>query len=223
MTKVKVIIFDFDETIYQGKEVFGDKWTSACVDLINHFFKNLNQDQKKSLYAKYEVPYQFDRNLLKEKPAKYCLKILLGEGYTIQHWIDYWENHLFSEDWSLVTNVISNQMLSSLAKEYKLYIVSASLEQQIKHHAEKLNIDLSMFSGIFSNFRARLEKGTKKDYYYQLIMEKENALPEECLVIGDSYESDLVPAVNLKMHVLHVNQINWDYEIITQKIKEIQN
>ena len=179
MKKLKAIIFDFDETIYQGKEVFGDKWTSACVDLINYFFKDLNQEEKKTLYAKYEVPYQFDRNILKEKPAKHCLKILLGEGFTIKDWIDYWESHLFSEDWNLVTNTISNELLSDLAKEYKLYIVTASLEGQIRHYAEKLNIDLSLFCEIYSNFRARLEKGTKKDYYYQLIMEKEDALPEE--------------------------------------------
>lgn len=222
MRKLKVLIFDFDETLYQGSEVFGDKWSQACVDLIDHFFSDLNLEQKRELFKKYEIPYNFDRNYLKEKPAKYCLKILLGEGYTIDDWINYWSTHIYSEDWSLVTNVISNDLLKILSENYKIYIVTASLRESIEHYSKMLNIDISLFSEIYSNFVPRLKNGTKKDYYYDMIMKKEQALSEECLVIGDSYESDILPAVMLGMHSLHVDNQNWDYTNITKRILELE-
>ena len=60
MKKIKIIIFDFDNTIYQGENTFRDHWTKACVKLIDHFFKSMTEKEKRKLYKKYDVPYKFN-------------------------------------------------------------------------------------------------------------------------------------------------------------------
>lgn len=223
MSKTKVLIFDFDATIYQGEHIFGEKWTQACVDVINHYFSHLNETEKRALFVKYNIPFNFDARVLEGKPAKYCIQILVGEGYTVSDWTNYWNEKPFSEDWSLVTNIISNDMLKELSEKYKLYIVTNSYLSFVENYCKNLNIDSSVFSGIYSNSTTRLEDNTRKDYYYKIILDKENVEPQECLVIGDSYESDLVPALELGIHTLFVDNMSWDYNNINTKLDELNS
>ncbi len=221
MSKTKILIFDFDATIYQGEHIFGEKWTQACVGVINYYFSHLTESEKRELYAKYDIPFNFDTSILKEKPAKYCLEILVGEGFTAADWTNYWHMYPFSEDWSLVTNIISNDMLKELSEKYKLYIVTNSYLSFLENYCKELNIDTSVFSGIYSNSTTRLGDNTRKDYYYNIILKKENVLPEQCIVIGDNYEADLVPAIELGMHTLFVDNMSWDYNNINKKLQEL--
>lgn len=223
MSRIKVIIFDFDDTVYQGEKIFDERWTKACILAINHFFKKLNDNQKKALFEKYDVPYNFDKNLLKEKPGMYCYKILTGEGVTIDQWIDYWETNLYSEDWSHVNNVISNELLNKLSQQYKLYIVTNSLNAHVMHYCKELKIDTTHFNKIYSNYKTRFESNTTKDFYYKMILEETKVLPKECLVIGDSFEHDIIPANQLNMETLHINYNKYDFNEIFIKLDLLNN
>lgn len=221
MKKIKLIIFDFDNTLYQGEKTFRDHWTKACIKLIDYFFKDMTENEKRQLYKKYNVPYQFNEDVLKEKPGIHCYRILTGEGYTIEDWLNYWSENVYLENWDYITKTVDNQMLKDLQKDYALYIVTNSPTKQIKAYAKELNIDLSVFKHIYANFETRWRSGTTKEVYYKDIIQKEQILPKECLVIGDSYSSDLRPAIELGMNTLLVDSQEWDYNNIYLKLNDL--
>ena len=158
---------------------------------------------------------------MSERPAMDCYKILSGEGYTIEDWLNYWSENVYLENWDYVTKTIDNKLLKELEKEYNLYIVTNSPTKQIEAYAKELNIDLSVFKHIYANFETRWRSGTTKEIYYKDIIKKEQILPKECLVIGDSYSSDLEPAIMLGMNTLLVDNQNWDYNNINLKLEEL--
>ena len=72
-----------------------------------------------------------------------------------------------------------------------MYIVSNSLETSVRANMAFLRIEPSFFKDIISN----KENSKKKEY--ENIIKREGILPNELLVIGNSYSSDILPALEI--------------------------
>ncbi len=171
---IKVVIFDFDDTLYSG--VDWTPWNEFCVKALNYFFKNENF------------------NDIKDLSDEYIVKKLIENKKNVNVWLDYREHNECPVDLSNC-KVTSNSTLSKFAEKYKIYIVSNSTLKEINETSKQLNIDLSLFSGIYIN---KFENGqTSKKFIYQEIIQKENIKPEELFVIGNSEKNDISPAIEI--------------------------
>ena len=96
--------------------------------------------------------------------------------------------------------IFPQELLEKLSKKYKLIIVSNSAEENIKFVSKNMGIDLKYFKEIISN-QFKKEDLTKA-YNLKKILKKENVLPSQILMVGDSYKYDLKPARELGFRTL---------------------
>ena len=95
--------------------------------------------------------------------------------------------------------------IKELKKYAKLYLVSNSPVSYIESNSKSHGFDTSIFDGIYSN-QFNAEDVTKFDVY-KTIQEKENAMPENVFVVGDSEENDMKPAKRLGFNTLLVKEL----------------
>lgn len=103
------------------------------------------------------------------------------------------DNHLF---------VGTIEILEYLAEKYQLHIITNGFEEV--QHLKLLN------SGIKDYFRSITtseEVGLKKPHpsVFNAAMKKASAAPQKSIMIGDSFEADIVGANNAGMHTLFFN------------------
>lgn len=186
---VKVVIFDFDDTLYYG--VDWSFWYQRVKDFFDVHFSHLSPEEKTKLLAEFHVEYEcmtdFD-----------VCQILIAKEGNAAAWLSYRESFPLSEEEKNAT-VVPQETIEKFRCDGKvsLYIVSNSRLKEIYNFADEMGMDLSIFKHIYVNeFN---ENDLSKRKYYQQIMEAEGVQPKEVLVIGDSYQSDILPAKKLHM------------------------
>lgn len=187
MKTKKVIIFDFDETMYFSsniKQYYVNYIKSTLLKL-----SSLTEEKALELMEKYgfmsggEERVSFGKN---------CLKF----GVTPEQWNDYRIDNFFQIDYENA-EVLDNDVYRQLAKKYKLYITSNEVYENIVYKANKLNIDLTPFTIVApTKNNVRDGKFSKQNAYQQIIAEN-NVQPNEVMVFGDRYNVDILPLENL--------------------------
>ena len=193
--KVKIFIFDFDNTLYYGFN------SDYLKEVYNNFFQNhfsrLSESERKNLLYKY-----LKRGNIKSSYD--IIKILIGEEGSANAWLDFRKKcslNLREEEKNV--KVVSNAELQKFYEQAKrlggnLYIVSNSVQEAIKAFCDYHNIDLSIFKNIYTNNFVDLDFSKKK--YYEKIMSENGVSPSEVMAIGDNYKNDIFPAKKLKMN-----------------------
>lgn len=222
MKKIKTIIFDFDKTLYLGEKVFTDRWVKYCNDLLKHYFSHLTEQEYKELFTKNNVPYMLECIQKDFLVSDYAKRIFLNEGYNVEDWINYLHTNVYEDNYDYVTKVMPNEMIKELSSEYTLYIISNSPVVQVEAFAKSLGIDLSPFKQVYTNFLTRNRENSEKDMYYNIILEREGIAPQECVMVGDSYEHDIVPSINLGLHTIYIDNQNYDYNDIMVKLNQLE-
>ena len=149
--EVKVVVFDFDDTLYSGVNWLN--WELYCKEAVSVLFKSLDLKKYKKVHKSVEKKEFSDEEIVKQ---------LIKYNLDIQTWIEYRENNKCEIDYSNC-NVVDNKILKMLAEKYHLYIVSNSTLKEIYEISNNLNIDLSLFKGIFEN-KFDNNNISKKDY-----------------------------------------------------------
>lgn len=191
--KVKVFIFDFDDTLYYGLN--WDFWTKILQNYFNNHFSYLTDKEKVSLCQKviHKNNVECDEDL--------CRMLIYVDG-TCQNWREYRQTLPLDEEEKNVTLIDREELLKFVKqardKNGGIYIVSNSTQGDIKKFCEYHNFDLSIFDAVITN-DFKTADSTKEEIFKQL-MYKHNVKPDEVLVIGDSYKHDIIPAKNLKMN-----------------------
>ena len=91
------------------------------------------------------------------------------------------------------------ETLPVLKKRYALALVSRGIERIQRLKVDKAGIDAKLFSDVIVTLN--YDKG---DAYQKLLL-KQKCLPREALVVGDKYDSDLLPAKKLGMATVFMN------------------
>jgi FMN phosphatase YigB (HAD superfamily) len=112
-------------------------------------------------------------------------------------------------DWSRVAAMRNAyQTLKSIAAKSQIYIATNaadSTESEIQAAFEK--VDLAQFiSGYFCRANLGLSKGSKAFYFK--IAEKLDLQPSSMIMVGDSLERDIVPAIEAGLDVIWFNHKN---------------
>lgn len=110
------------------------------------------------------------------------------------------------------------ETLDYLYGKYKLHIITNGFEE-VQH----LKLNNSGIKNYFKTVTTSEEVGLKKPHpsVFQTAMTKAAALPQKSIMIGDSFEADIVGAQNSGMHTLFFNNRNEVVNKIYPSIKEL--
>jgi FMN phosphatase YigB (HAD superfamily) len=197
MSKIKVIIFDFDGTLYCGEDFkYFPYYNKNAVESI------LDSEKLKLFSEKYKDYYK--------QPNHKVAELLEKEFGMAKDFVSYERTHLYPLDLENITH-INWDFLYELAQKIPLVIVSNSKLEHQKFYLNQFGLDLNIFSDFYENtFDTENGKG---DYYAEVI-KKYNCRAEEVLVIGDNYEPDILPAIKLGMVAYHIKNINQVKDVI---------
>lgn len=181
---IKVVVFDFDDTLYSG--IDRKPWIRFCKKAIKELLSNYQNTERKYIQTFINQGDFSDKNMI---------GLLRHFGLTEQDWFAYKKTHKVIGNAFKNCKVVSNEVLKQFANAFVLYIVSNSTKEAVLKNCEKLNINAALFKNVLTN--AFREDGGSKAYLYKEILVKENILPEELFVIGNSLHSDVQPAFEI--------------------------
>ncbi|MBE7073476.1 MAG: HAD family hydrolase [Clostridiales bacterium] len=184
---LKVIIFDFDETMYYSsniKQFYVEYIKKTLRSLTKHSDEKILELMKENGFTSGgETRVSFGKN---------CLKF----GVTPQQWNAYRIDNFFQIDYDNA-EVVNNDILKELSDVYKLYIVSNEIYENIEFKAKKLGIDLSPFTLVAPKKCNVLDNKFSKQDAYQNILDENDVSAKQAMVFGDRYNVDILPLENL--------------------------
>lgn len=191
---LKVIIFDFDNTLYDNIECKQD-WRDVVLKKVEGFLSFLPDEERKSLmnkYGLYDTKGRFFEKLLRLFSAE-------NMPFSTKDFRELSSTFIFDADWSK-TKTLSNDFLNSLSKKYTLYILSNSSESVVKYFCEKLGIDMSCFKKIVQNRFDSKDFSKKPDFLD--IISQEGISASQAVVVGDSEYYDIQPAKEIDANTI---------------------
>ena len=206
--KIKVIIFDFDETMYTSSTI-----KEYYVKYIKQTLTDLTSLSEKEILTLMEK-YGFMSNG-KERISfgKNCEKF----GVTKEHWNNYRIDNFFQIDYkNAVTS--NNEIYEKLSKLKKLFIVSNEVKENLVYKAHMMNIDLKPFTIYAPLKKDVLTYKSNKEDCYKKIIEECQVSPDEVLVIGDRYNVDILPLENLGGHGILINNAKQIEDIFKENV-----
>ena len=201
---IKVIIFDFDDTLYMDQS--WEHWSKYVENFFFSVFKS--EDKVKEILQKYNITYLTN--------GMNIALALIDEMGSAKSFIKYQTQNIYKHDYIKVTN-ISNDDIAKLKEKYALYIVSNSVKKYVLWHLKLFGINKKYFKKIYQN--NFLVKDSTKAYAYKKILKREKVMPEKVLVVGDNYENDIAPALELNMQGAHVHSLEETQNIINKLLK----
>lgn len=199
--EIKVIIFDFDDTLYNGQ--VWENWGKHTKKYVCSNFENPDD-----IFKKYD--------LTSNSNWTSYVKMTIAEKGTSKPCYDYQMNNVCELNLSNAVAVDSNR-LRELSKKYQLFIVSNSSMTHLNYYSEKMGIDLKCFTGIFDN-QFKPENLTKT-LRYQEIIDTYKLKPDSILVLGDNPKNDIEPAIAMGMNGECVRNLSETYQIFDELLK----
>lgn len=210
INQLKAIIFDFDETMYSSdtiKEEYQEYIKRTVMSLSNH-----NEAETMKLMKEYGFLSDGNERV---SFGKNCDKF----GISKECWDNYRVNNFFKINFNNA-KVVNNDLYKELSKICKLYIVSNEIKNNIIFKAEKLNIDLSNFTKIYApTIETMHNYHTKMDNYLN-IGEVLSCNSDEMCVIGDRYNVDILPMLEIGGKGLLISNVDEISTFIKKSIND---
>ena len=193
MNKIKVVVFDFDNTLY--KNVTFDDWKSYCNNAMRVLLKFLTKEQIESVIVNQ-----------KNYSDIAIIQTLKAYGISYQLWLDYRNNNLRNCDISMA-EVVNNNTLKEFSNKYILYIATFNTKKHVESVSKKLGLNLSLFKDIITPDYEK--ESSEKELMYTKIAQKENVKPSELFIIGDNATTDIEPMIKIGGNGQVVNSVNF--------------
>jgi len=220
MDNIKHIFFDLDHTIWDfdknSKETLGEIFVE--LELGNHvqsfdrFLKKYKEINKRywNLYRQNLVT----KEQVREGRFRDTLNFFNIENYNE---LSDELSHQYVTLGPTKTNLFphAHQVLAQLNKEYEMHIITNGFVEV--QHVKLQNSDLKKY---FDVIVCSEETGKKKPHkdVFNLALQKAGTIPEESVMIGDSYEADIIGAQRSGMKAIWFNPNN---EIAKKPVPEI--
>jgi putative hydrolase of the HAD superfamily len=191
---IKIILFDLDGTLYKSTEVY-QKFAEAAYHTYAKI-KNTTVDEAK------QVLEQKRDEMKREKgyAVPYTLA-LLSFGIPIEEW--HRENiNFFNAGDFLKEDQNLKDILGILKKRYKIGVFTNNNKIQTERILKAIGI-YELFDYIFTYETFKLIKPDPK--IFKMVLKTLNLKPEECLMVGDRYYVDLLPAKEQGMEIYEVS------------------
>ncbi|MGQ9465175.1 MAG: HAD family hydrolase [bacterium] len=190
---LKVIIFDLDGTLYKSPEIY-QKFAEAAYYTYAKLRKTTIEQAKSILETRRE---EIKRQ--RGYPVPYTLA-LLSLDIPIEAW--HKENIKFFDPGKyLQPDIQLKRILKELKIVYQLAVLTNNNRIQTDRILRALGIK-DLFSHIFTYETFKLIKPNLE--IFRQVIQKLNLRPEECMMVGDRYDVDLVPAKEIGMQIFEV-------------------
>ncbi len=190
---LKVIIFDLDGTLYTSAEVY-QKFAQAAYHTYAKLKKSTIEQAKEILEKRRE-------EMKKERgyAVPYTLA-LLSFGIPIEEW--HKENiKFFNAGDFLMKDEVLKKILTKLKEKYKLAVFTNNNKIQTERILKALGIE-KLFDYIFTYESFELIKPNPE--VFKKIIKELKVKPNECMMVGDRYYVDLLPAKEQGMEIHEV-------------------
>ena len=192
---IKRVIFDIDNTLIPWKEEYYNEINNVLDELkVEHTEQDYIEIKK--AFGEYENEYYtFDRKLMmnfinnytkKNYPEEFIYKVTKKWANCVPEKID--------------ANII--KLLEYLKTKYELVILTDWYGDQQTERLEKIDI-LKYFQKVY--FAENTKRKPFKEAFMQAIGDNK---PEECTMIGDSFERDIQGALNAGLQAIWYNPNN---------------
>lgn len=193
MKKIKLILFDIDNTLVFGPEakVF---YLQYSIALEKAFARALGLDHKEA------------KRIVDDHRVKYNGQ---GERAFVTHSLDmaFWydaicslEPKVFLVDLPPVRNLLTQLKVDG----YRIGAITDGPTKQAEKILSTIGVDKNIFS-LFIGWELGmpLPKGGSKNVY-QKVLSEYALLPKEVMMVGDSLGSDILPASEVGLRVVHI-------------------
>lgn len=221
---VNTLFFDIDDTILNSKMA---EFNATCeFKKINNCFANIDDEEfakvwreiAEEIYERYlkkEISFDAQRILRIQKIyTMYGLNI--SKELAREKFKEY--SKVYEKNWILFDDTI--EILNKLKKRYKFGVISNGDGKQQRSKLEHTGI-ADYFTQIIISGEVGASKPDKR--IFEIACEKMEAQPEESIMIGDKYKTDIEGALNAGLYAIWVNRKNEDiqYENTINELSEI--
>ncbi len=216
---IKNLIFDLDNTIIKSEK------NDALV--YKEALRNFGYDEQDywNIYLtidKYEEIFSEEKNLYDKKELIDFINKELNRKYSYEFMdellrvVGYWSEKI----------ILSEEIIKKLFKKYNLYIYTNYFKKAQQERIEKIGYS-KYFKEIFS---ADIYGSKPFKSSFQKVLQKMNATPDECIMIGDTKDKDILAANNIGMKSIlydydgrrDIDNIKLKDYIVIRKIDELQ-
>ncbi|MBP3431615.1 MAG: HAD family hydrolase [Clostridia bacterium] len=184
---IKAIIFDFDDTMYVG-----DVWEGYIEFEKMLAIKAIGDEGKYNEIVK-------RNNFTHAKSLKCIADLFRKEKLNLRKLRRTYNQNIFVHS-SKDVKTLPTAFFEKLRGKFDIYFATMSQKNYIKHYTKLYGFNLKLFKGVeYFN----IVKDTSKEDSYMRILKKSKLKPEEILMIGNSYDDDIVPAQNMGLQTLH--------------------
>lgn len=192
---IKRVIFDIDNTLIPWKDEYFNEINNVLDELKVEHIEQDYIEIKKALGEYENEYYTFDRKLMmnfinnytkKNYPEEFIYKVTKKWANCVPEKID--------------ANII--KLLEYLKIKYELVILTDWYGDQQTERLEKIDI-LKYFPKVY--FAENTKRKPFKEAFMQAIGDNK---PEECIMIGDSFERDIQGALNAGLQAIWYNPNN---------------
>lgn len=211
MTKIKNLIFDLDNTLYD----FSIIWEKSNKQVYEY----LKYDKIAS-YEEFFKHYKAINNMLVDEVLKGNVKLKdirdkrlkltlekFGIILTKEDCNNYYERQFDFILESIKPNEEVNHWLSRFSKKYKMILLTNGKSCEQRSKIEKLGLDNTF--KLYISGETHISK--PKEQAFINVLEKENILASETMMIGDSLYHDINPANKLGMKTCLVER-KWHFD-----------
>lgn len=224
-SSVKTIFFDLDDTLVNSKKAeynaicefkglynifsqiedaeFAKTWSKVTMENYEKYhsgeitFEELRMKRMQCLFATYNA--ELSDNEAKEKFKEY--------------------QTIYEKNWLLFDDAIN--LLEELKGNFNLAILSNGDGKQQRRKIEYTGLK-NYFPEIIISSEVNVSKPDKK--IFEIACEKTNSKPEECIMVGDKYGTDIEGALNAGLKAIWVDRKNEtrDYKYKIKELGEIR-
>lgn len=205
----KVILFDFWGTIVENGVWSPVKQIRNILNIRIPFQEYIVRMEKSMMTSNYESLREAFENVCQE----FNIPI---EDEKIDKLIGLWnKSWMLAEPYSEV-----NESLQKIKQGHKLILVSNSDKFSIRNVLEKFKLN-NYFDSIYLS--CDLGKIKSDPNFFRIILNEENINPEDCIMIGDSIQSDIIPAKENKIRTILIDRRNSrEYHPKVKDLKELE-
>jgi HAD superfamily hydrolase (TIGR01509 family) len=207
---IKVILFDFWGTIVEQGVWSPIKQVRNILNIRMPFSEYVVRMEKAMMTKKFASLKDAFKALCEEfkvEPSEDKLDELVG---------------LWNKNWMLAKPYVEIEaLLKSLKKKYKLILVSNAEAVGVENVLEKFNLQ-EVFDKSFLSYNLGCIKTDPK--FLQKVISELGVEVKECLLVGDSIQSDMLPAKNCGMETVLIDRKNSrEYPKKIKHLKELSH
>lgn len=207
MKNVEHIFFDLDHTLWD----FERNSTEAIFELFEQHQLQLQVASFEKFIADYQqINFlywdRYNRQEIDKETVRYGRFVELFKKYQIQNHTSFAYDFAdqYIEIAPLKTHLFpdTHEVLQYLQTKYQLHLISNGFKEVMQ-----LKLERTELTGYFNLVLSAEDVGVNKPHplVFQTALEKTKARAETSLMIGDSYEADILGAKKVGMHTIHFN------------------